>query len=108
MDDITDAFLGVDHITIPVRDLEVAERFYVDVLGGRVLGRIDAALLKSLGRPARMTSSSVAMREGPCYQAPEAGRLITWPLPHRNRTGGHARRPGQRRAWCSPDQPAQE
>ncbi len=64
MDDITDAFLGVDHITIPVRDLEVAERFYVDVLGGRVLGRIDAALLKSLGRPVDPDSLHISITFG--------------------------------------------
>jgi catechol 2,3-dioxygenase-like lactoylglutathione lyase family enzyme len=45
-------FLGVGHVTVPVRDLALAERFYVDLLGGEVLMRIDAAFLTRLGRPA--------------------------------------------------------
>jgi len=32
---------GIDHMTIPVKDLEMAERFYGGVLGGRVVGRPD-------------------------------------------------------------------
>jgi catechol 2,3-dioxygenase-like lactoylglutathione lyase family enzyme len=32
---------GFAHLTLPVHDLEVAERFYVDVLGAQVAGRFD-------------------------------------------------------------------
>jgi catechol 2,3-dioxygenase-like lactoylglutathione lyase family enzyme len=46
------AFLGIDHVTIPVRDLALAERFYVGLLGGTVLMRIDADFLARVGRPA--------------------------------------------------------
>ena len=28
---------GIDHLTLPVRDLEVAERFYTQVLGAKVV-----------------------------------------------------------------------
>jgi catechol 2,3-dioxygenase-like lactoylglutathione lyase family enzyme len=45
-------FMGLGHVTVPVRDLALAERFYVELLGGEVLMRIDAAFLARLGRPA--------------------------------------------------------
>jgi catechol 2,3-dioxygenase-like lactoylglutathione lyase family enzyme len=45
-------FLGIGHVTIPVRDLVRAERFYVKLLGGEVLMRVDAEFLERLGRPA--------------------------------------------------------
>jgi catechol 2,3-dioxygenase-like lactoylglutathione lyase family enzyme len=32
----------IDHLTIPILDLDRAERFYVDVLGGELLDRFDA------------------------------------------------------------------
>jgi catechol 2,3-dioxygenase-like lactoylglutathione lyase family enzyme len=32
---------GFAHVTLPVHDLEAAERFYVDVLGGRLVRRLD-------------------------------------------------------------------
>jgi catechol 2,3-dioxygenase-like lactoylglutathione lyase family enzyme len=41
---------GLDHVTIPCRDLRVAEAFYVGVLGARVLMRIDEAFLRRMGR----------------------------------------------------------
>ncbi|ADO70821.1 VOC family protein [Stigmatella aurantiaca] len=34
--------LGIDHLTLPVSDLELAERFYVDLLGAEFLERFDA------------------------------------------------------------------
>jgi catechol 2,3-dioxygenase-like lactoylglutathione lyase family enzyme len=34
--------LKLDHLTLPVHDLDVAERFYVEVLGATVLERFDA------------------------------------------------------------------
>jgi catechol 2,3-dioxygenase-like lactoylglutathione lyase family enzyme len=37
-------------VTLPCRDLRVAERFYLGVLGGRVLMRIDEAFLRKIGR----------------------------------------------------------
>ena len=41
---------GLDHVTIPCRDLRVAENFYVGVLGARVMLRIDEAFLRKVGR----------------------------------------------------------
>ena len=41
----------VDHVTIPVRDLDVARRFYCDVLGAAHLMTIDAAALERFKRP---------------------------------------------------------
>jgi catechol 2,3-dioxygenase-like lactoylglutathione lyase family enzyme len=41
---------GLDHVTMPCRDLEVAERFYVGLLGARVLMRVDADFLRRFGR----------------------------------------------------------
>lgn len=41
---------GLDHVTIPCRDLRVAEDFYVGVLGARVLLRVDEAFLRKVGR----------------------------------------------------------
>jgi len=59
-----DAFLGIGHLTIPVRDLEVAERFYVDLLGGTVLMRVDAEFLKLAGRPAEPRSFHTSIAFG--------------------------------------------
>jgi catechol 2,3-dioxygenase-like lactoylglutathione lyase family enzyme len=42
---------GVDHLTIPCRDLRVAEDFYVGLLGARVMLRLTAADLERFGRP---------------------------------------------------------
>lgn len=41
---------GLDHVTIPCRDLQVAEDFYVGLLGARVMMRIDEAFLRKVGR----------------------------------------------------------
>jgi catechol 2,3-dioxygenase-like lactoylglutathione lyase family enzyme len=35
---------GIDHVTIPVLELETAERFYTEVLGAELLERFDAAM----------------------------------------------------------------
>jgi catechol 2,3-dioxygenase-like lactoylglutathione lyase family enzyme len=32
---------GIDHLTLPVRDLDIAERFYTQVLGANVVYRTD-------------------------------------------------------------------
>lgn len=39
---INSQFLGIDCITIPIKNLAVAEHFYVGVLGGKVMFRIDS------------------------------------------------------------------
>jgi catechol 2,3-dioxygenase-like lactoylglutathione lyase family enzyme len=41
---------ALDHVTIPCRDLRVAEEFYVGLLGARVLVRIDEEFLRKVGR----------------------------------------------------------
>jgi catechol 2,3-dioxygenase-like lactoylglutathione lyase family enzyme len=40
----------LDHITIPCRDLAVAEAFYVGVLGARVMLRVNEDFLRRMGR----------------------------------------------------------
>jgi catechol 2,3-dioxygenase-like lactoylglutathione lyase family enzyme len=42
---------GPEHLTIPVKDLAVARRFYCDVLGGALMMTIDDEALKRFGRP---------------------------------------------------------
>ncbi|MDI1478435.1 VOC family protein [Polyangium sp. y55x31] len=49
---------GIDHLTLPVGDLAVAERFYVGVLGAEVVMRITPELLASLGRAADAARST--------------------------------------------------
>ena len=39
----------LDHITIPCHDGEIAEEFYVGLLGAQVVNRIDRALLERIG-----------------------------------------------------------
>jgi catechol 2,3-dioxygenase-like lactoylglutathione lyase family enzyme len=41
--------LGLDHITIPSRSAEIAEAFYVGLLGAQVVNRIDRTLLRRIG-----------------------------------------------------------
>jgi catechol 2,3-dioxygenase-like lactoylglutathione lyase family enzyme len=43
---------ALDHVTLPVRDLGVARRFYCEVLGAAYLTTIDAEALARFGRPA--------------------------------------------------------
>ncbi|WP_437577747.1 VOC family protein [Sorangium sp. So ce887] len=43
---------AVDHLTLPCADLGVAERFYVGLLGARVMMRVDVPFLARMGRPA--------------------------------------------------------
>jgi catechol 2,3-dioxygenase-like lactoylglutathione lyase family enzyme len=43
---------SLDHVTLPCRDLQAAEEFYVGLLGGRVLLRVDEAFLRKVGRMA--------------------------------------------------------
>lgn len=38
--------LGIDHITLPTRDLALAERFYVGLLGGTMVMRVDEAFMR--------------------------------------------------------------
>jgi catechol 2,3-dioxygenase-like lactoylglutathione lyase family enzyme len=42
---------GLEHLTIPVKDLAVARHFYCDVLGGALMMTIDDAALGRFGRP---------------------------------------------------------
>lgn len=42
---------ALDHITVPVYDLDLARRFYCDVLGGEYAMTIDAAALRKFGHP---------------------------------------------------------
>ncbi|MHB8416461.1 MAG: VOC family protein [Myxococcales bacterium] len=59
----------IDHVTLPCRDLEAAERFYVGVLGAQVMLRVDAEFMRRMGRPAeeaqRGTHLSVVFDGGP-------------------------------------------
>jgi catechol 2,3-dioxygenase-like lactoylglutathione lyase family enzyme len=41
----------LDHVTIPVKDLDVSRSFYCDVLGAAYMMTIDAAALEKFGRP---------------------------------------------------------
>ncbi|WP_437570993.1 VOC family protein [Sorangium sp. So ce542] len=62
---------AVDHLTLPCADLAVAERFYVGLLGARVLMRVDAPFLERMGRPAdevaRGVHLSIAFAGGPRF-----------------------------------------
>ena len=42
---------GLEHLTIPVTDLDEARRFYCDVLGGALLMTVDDDTLRKFGRP---------------------------------------------------------
>ena len=42
---------SIDHVTIPVHDLDEARGFYCDVLGGAFLARIDNEFFRQVGRP---------------------------------------------------------
>ena len=42
---------ALDHITIPVKDLALARKFYCDILGAAYLMTVDDATLKRFGRP---------------------------------------------------------
>jgi catechol 2,3-dioxygenase-like lactoylglutathione lyase family enzyme len=61
----------VDHITIPCDDLDVAEAFYVGVLGAKVMMRIDEKRLGSVGWTreqivaARAVHLSLTLQSGP-------------------------------------------
>ncbi|HWL87031.1 MAG TPA: VOC family protein [Polyangiaceae bacterium] len=50
---IKGALRGVDHITLPVGDLGLAERFYVDLLGAAVVARFDEDVFRAQ-RPERV------------------------------------------------------
>jgi catechol 2,3-dioxygenase-like lactoylglutathione lyase family enzyme len=59
----------IDHVTVPCKDLNAAERFYVGLLGARLMLRVDAGFMKRMGRPpdeaARGTHISVVFDGGP-------------------------------------------
>lgn len=59
---------GIDHITLPVHDLEAAERFYVGLLGAEVSMRVTKELVVALGRPQdadRSLHTSIRFGDGP-------------------------------------------
>jgi catechol 2,3-dioxygenase-like lactoylglutathione lyase family enzyme len=41
----------IDHVTVPVRDLDEARRFYCEVLGGAFLMKVDNEFFQKVGRP---------------------------------------------------------
>lgn len=43
--------LGVDHFTLPVRDMALAERFYLGLLGAELIMRVDEEFLLRVGGP---------------------------------------------------------
>jgi catechol 2,3-dioxygenase-like lactoylglutathione lyase family enzyme len=47
-----------DHITLPVRDLDVAEQFYIGLLGGDLVMRFDEAFFRQHGRDTAMRTST--------------------------------------------------
>jgi catechol 2,3-dioxygenase-like lactoylglutathione lyase family enzyme len=49
----------VDHVTMPCRDLAVAEAFYVGVLGARVMLRVDEPFLRRVGREADANAGAI-------------------------------------------------
>jgi catechol 2,3-dioxygenase-like lactoylglutathione lyase family enzyme len=59
----------IDHVTLPCKDLAAAERFYVGLLGARVMLRVDAEFMRRMGRPAeeaaRGSHLSVVFDGGP-------------------------------------------
>jgi catechol 2,3-dioxygenase-like lactoylglutathione lyase family enzyme len=68
----------IDHVTLPCKDLAAAERFYVGLLGARIMFRVDEEFMKRMGRPpeeaARGTHISVVFDGGPrldLFQYPE-------------------------------------
>jgi catechol 2,3-dioxygenase-like lactoylglutathione lyase family enzyme len=72
---------GLDHVTFPCADLRVAEAFYLGVLGGRVLLRVDEAFLRRVGRhgdaDAGAIHTSVVFSAGPrvdLFLQPEGGQ----------------------------------
>jgi catechol 2,3-dioxygenase-like lactoylglutathione lyase family enzyme len=48
----------LDHVTMPVRDLEIAEQFYVGLLGGDVVMRCDEAFFRARGVETKMHTST--------------------------------------------------
>lgn len=59
---------GIDHLTLPVADLDAAERFYVELLGAKVLMRVTQEMLAGLGRSsdaARALHISVQIGDSP-------------------------------------------
>lgn len=93
---------AVDHLTVPCSDLQVAERFYVGLLGARLMMRVDVPFLTRMGRPADEIARGVHLTvvfaggprldlfESPIGQPPRAaahphcalgvapGRLLAW------------------------------
>lgn len=78
---------NVDHLAYTVVDLDAAERFFVDVLGGEVLYRTEPAdlsvggLAAALGVPATGTVQQLALRMGPTDNI----ELYRYDVPHASR-----------------------
>ncbi len=58
---------GLDHITIPVHDLEVARQFYCDVLGAAFVMRVDDETFKRFGRPAAANGGEGSHHISVCF-----------------------------------------
>jgi catechol 2,3-dioxygenase-like lactoylglutathione lyase family enzyme len=64
--------LGIDHVTVPVRSLDIAERFYVGLLGAELIERFDAAVFLAL-RPERAAELE-NQRNSPLHLSVRFGR----------------------------------
>jgi catechol 2,3-dioxygenase-like lactoylglutathione lyase family enzyme len=56
---------GIDHLTLPVRDLDLAERFYTQVLGANVVYRTDRWHSLSERESRRMPFIAITIGESP-------------------------------------------
>jgi catechol 2,3-dioxygenase-like lactoylglutathione lyase family enzyme len=68
---------GIDHLTLPVRDLDLAERFYTQVLGAKVVYRTD--------RSRRMPFIAITIGDSPSidlFVQPWGQPEVNQPHPH--------------------------
>lgn len=82
---------GFDHITLPVHDLETAEKFYVALLGAKLARKVDRETFLRL-RPERVTEAdadnspqhlSVQIGDGPALDLfLQRNRSKGMPIPH--------------------------
>jgi catechol 2,3-dioxygenase-like lactoylglutathione lyase family enzyme len=71
---------GVNHLTLPVADLEVAEQFYVGLLGAEVLMRVTPEMLAALGRSHEVAGSlHISVRIGSSPQIDLFKQDHGWP-----------------------------
>jgi catechol 2,3-dioxygenase-like lactoylglutathione lyase family enzyme len=66
---------GVDHVTIPVADMAVAERFYVGLLGAELIIRIDAEFIRTVsgGMPPERAAELNNPRNSPVHTSVRFG-----------------------------------